>query len=238
MAGFFQQKNLLQSDALHKYILETTVYPREHEQLRGIRNLSKEHPGHLMNLPPEEGQLLSLLFKLMNAKKGIEVGVFYGYSLLNAALALPEDGQVHYSIIAIDMDRETYEKGLPLIQKAGVENKIEFIHSDALQVLDGLIEEGSKEETFDFAFVDADKEQLEEYHKRLMKLVRVGGLIVYDNTLWYGTVAQPDNPGLPDMVEQIREALVRFNAWLALDAQVDLSLLCIGDGLTLCRRVC
>ncbi|KAK1326295.1 Flavonoid 3',5'-methyltransferase [Acorus calamus] len=202
MAGFFQQKNLLQSDALHK--------------------------------PPEEGQLLTLLFKLMNAKKGIEIGVFYGYSLLNAALALPEDGQ----IIAIDMDRETYEKGLPCIQKAGVENKIEFIHSDALQVLDGLIEEGSKEGTFDFAFVDADKEQLEEYHKRLMKLVRVGGLIAYDNTLWYGTVAQPDNPGLPDMVERIREALVRFNAWLASDARVDLSLLCIGDGLTLCRRVC
>ncbi|KAK1318627.1 hypothetical protein QJS10_CPB04g00273 [Acorus calamus] len=183
----------------------------------------------------EEGQLLSLLLKLMKAKKAMEIGVFMGYSLLSTALALPKDGKV----IAIDPDREAFEKGLPYIKKANVESKIDFIHSKALLVLDEMLgEEKGEEGTFDFAFVDADKMSYGEYHERLIRLIKVGGLIAYDNTLWYGTVAEPDNAGLPEFVSKVREFLVKFNELLASDSRVEVSQLCIGDGLTLCRRTC
>ncbi|ONK77244.1 uncharacterized protein A4U43_C02F4560 [Asparagus officinalis] len=132
------QKNLLQSDALHEYILKTSVYPREHELLKGLREeTNKKHPWSLMGAPPEEGLLLSMLLKFMNAKKTIEIGVFTGYSLLTTALALPKDGK----ITAIDPDRKAYEMGLPFIQKAGVEHKIEYIESKALPVLDKMLDE-------------------------------------------------------------------------------------------------
>ncbi|KAK1282669.1 hypothetical protein QJS10_CPB22g00651 [Acorus calamus] len=216
------------------YILETNVYPREHEELRSLRDVSTQHQFGFMTTPPEEGQLLSLLLKLMNAKKAIEIGVFMGYSLLTTALALPEDGK----IIAIDPDKEAFEKGLPFIKKANVESKIDFIHSTALPILDKLLEkENTEEGTFDFAFVDADKTSYGEYHERLIRLIRVGGLIAYDNTLWCGTVANPDDAGVPHGVSKIRDYLIKFNASLASDRRIEISQVSIGDGLTLCRRI-
>ncbi|TKY60799.1 caffeoyl-CoA O-methyltransferase [Spatholobus suberectus] len=133
------------------------------------------------------------LLKLSNANKTIEVGVFTGYSLLLTALAIPDDGK----IMALDPDRKAYEIGLPFIKKAGAEHKIDFIESPALPVLDKLLEDESmilllsrychnnpsNKETFDFAFVDADKDNYWNYHERLLKLVKIGGLIIYDNTL-------------------------------------------------------
>ncbi|KAK1307530.1 Flavonoid 3',5'-methyltransferase [Acorus calamus] len=170
----------------------------------------------------------------MNAKKAIEIGVFVGYSLLTTALALPEDGK----IIAIDPDKEAFEKGLPFIKKANVESKIDFIHSTALPILDKLLEEENTEEgTFDFAFVDADKTGYGEYHERLIRLIRVGGLIAYDNTLFYGTVANPDDTRIPNGVSKIRDYLIKFNASLASDRRIEISQVSIGDGLTLCRRI-
>ncbi|KAK7818270.1 flavonoid 3', partial [Quercus suber] len=131
-----------------QYILEK-CYPQEHEQLKELREATvKEHPfwwviiffpstilKSLMNVPVDEGLLVSMLLKTMNAKKTIEIGVFTGYSLLVTALALPADGK----IIAIDPNKEAYQTGLPFIQKAGVEHKINFIESDALPILNDLI---------------------------------------------------------------------------------------------------
>ncbi|MES6669712.1 hypothetical protein U6Y00_12255, partial [Cutibacterium acnes] len=136
-----------------------------------------------------------------------------------------------------DISREWYEVGLPFIKEAGVEHKIDFIESDAVPALDKLVDEAKEEELFDFAFVDAEKSSYWEYHQRLLKLVRVGGLICYDNTLWLGTVAHPPQKGVPEFINILREFVLRFNEKLAADSRVELSQVCIGDGLTICRRI-
>ncbi|KAI0523046.1 hypothetical protein KFK09_005436 [Dendrobium nobile] len=226
---------LLQSEDLHQYILKTTVLPREHEQLKKLREETKATipKKALMNVGPEEAQLLSIILKAMNAKRTIEIGVFTGYSLLATALALPKDAK----ITAIDISREYYEIGLPFIKEAGVEHKIDFIESDAVPALDKLVHEVREDELFDFAFVDAEKSSYWEYHERLLKLVRVGGLICYDNTLWLGTVARPPQQNVPEFVNFVREAVIKLNEKLAADTRIELSQICISDGLTICRRV-
>ncbi|XP_020252877.1 flavonoid 3',5'-methyltransferase-like [Asparagus officinalis] len=228
-------KNILRSDALHEYILETSVYPREHKQLKGLREETTKIPWSRMSVPPEEGLLLSLLLKFMNAKKTIEIGVFTGYSLLTTALALPNDGK----ITAIDLDRKSYDIGLPFIQKAGVEHKINFIESEALPVLDKLLHEMKEEDLYDFAFVDADKTNYTKYHERLLKLVKVGGAIAYDNTLWMGAVAgwKEEHDLLPTDFKIDRDAMVELNKFVAADPRIEISQVPIGDGVTLCRRL-
>ncbi|XP_030953168.1 probable caffeoyl-CoA O-methyltransferase At4g26220 [Quercus lobata] len=129
-------KSLLQSDDLYQYILETSVYPREPEFLKELRHVTASHPRAMMATAPDAGQLMAMLLNLVNAKKTVEVGVFTGYSLLLTALTIPEDGK----IIAIDVNRETFEIGLPIIKKAGVADKIDFIESEALPVLDQLLQ--------------------------------------------------------------------------------------------------
>ncbi|KAH7683161.1 Class I-like SAM-dependent O-methyltransferase protein [Dioscorea alata] len=181
-------KNLLKSDALHQYILETSVYPREHEQLKALRETSEKHIMGIMSLPPEEGQLLNMLIKVLSAKKTLEIGVFTGYSLLATALALPRDGKVNDDVL------------------------------------------------YDFAFVDADKNNYAKYHERLIKLVKVGGIIAYDNTLWFGSVAEVD-PSFPKEALEMREFLLKHNKFLASDTRIEISQISIGDGLTICHRV-
>ncbi|CAN6464803.1 unnamed protein product [Victoria cruziana] len=131
------KKLLLKSKALQEYILKTNVFPRENEALKKLREATKSHACGPMSVPPEQGQFMSLLLKLMNASKTMEIGVFTGYSLLTAALALPENGK----ITAIDLNRETFELGLPFIKEAGVAHKINFLEGDALLLLDKLLEE-------------------------------------------------------------------------------------------------
>ncbi|KAL0327372.1 UNVERIFIED_CONTAM: Flavonoid 3',5'-methyltransferase [Sesamum angustifolium] len=186
----------------------------------------------MMNVTADEGQFLSMLLKIMNAKKTIEVGVFTGYSLLTTALSLPHDAK----IIAIDPDREAYETGLPFIQKANMAHKIQFIQSDATTVMDDLMAKG-EEGTFDFAFVDADKENYINYHEQLLKLVRVGGIIAYDNTLWSGTVAASEDDDMQDYLKGCRGHIMKLNTFLAQDPRIELAQLSIGDGLTLCNRL-
>ncbi|KAL7170968.1 hypothetical protein ACSBR2_035761 [Camellia fascicularis] len=224
---------VLQSDQLYQYILETSVYPRESEHLKEIRDATATHPAAFFGTSPDAGQLIAMLLKLVNAKKTIEVGVFTGYSLLLTALTIPDDGQ----IVAIDINREAYEIGLPIIQKAGVEHKIDFIQSPALPVLDKLLEDKEKEGAFDFAFVDADKGNYLNYHERLMKLVKVGGLLVYDNTLWGGTVAKPEE-SVPVYKRQWRKATIEFSKSITADHRVEISHVPSGDGVIICRRIC
>ncbi|KAL6552477.1 hypothetical protein OROHE_007841 [Orobanche hederae] len=229
-------RTILQSDALSKYLLETSAYPREHEQLKELRNATADKYQYwsLMNVPADEAQFISMLLKIMNAKKTIEVGVFTGYSLLSTALALPDHGK----IIAIDPDMEAYETGLPYIQKANMTHKIQFIQSDAMKVIEELLAKGETE-TFDFAFVDADKENYINYHEQLLKLVKVGGIIAYDNTLWSGTVAacEDELSEMEDHMKGCRGHIIKFNAFIANDPRIELAHLSIGDGLTLCKRL-
>ncbi|KAJ8641003.1 hypothetical protein MRB53_017697 [Persea americana] len=226
-------KGLLQSDELFQYVLETSVYPRESELLKELRVATYSHPLYEMATSPDEGQLMALLLKLINAKKTIEIGVFTGYSLLLTALSIPDDGK----IIAIDENQDAYEIGLPIIKKAGVEHKIDFIDSLALPVLDKLLENPTNDGSFDFAYVDADKINYWNYHERLLKLVRIGGIIAYDNTLWGGTVALPDDSLLPYYLKASRPHIIKFNKSLASDPRVQISQVPSGDGVTICLRL-
>ncbi|XP_027340172.1 flavonoid 3',5'-methyltransferase-like [Abrus precatorius] len=234
MEGTSSQKNIFKSPALLKYIYETSCYPKEHEQLKLLRETTMQKYGEMsvMNVPVDEGQFISILLSVMNAKKTLEVGVFTGYSLLATALALPPDAK----ITAIDVDREAYETGLPFIQKAGMEHKIDFVQGDALATLQDLID-GKHEGSFDYAFVDADKNRYKDYHELLLKLVKKDGIIAYDNTLWFGSVAMSENEPMEDVIRQNRKPTREFNSYIANDTRIESTILSIGDGLTLCRRL-
>ncbi|KAJ4708595.1 Caffeoyl-CoA O-methyltransferase [Melia azedarach] len=225
-------KGLLQSEELYRYILETSVYPREEEPLKEIRDITANHPKAVMGTAPDAGQLIAMLLKLVYAKKTIEIGVFTGYSLLLTALTIPEDGK----IVAIDADRESYEMGLPVMKRAGVDHKINFIESEALPALDQLLKDSENEGSFDYAFVDADKVNYWNYHEKLMKLLKVGGIVVYDNTLWGGTVAMSEVQA-PEILRGGRQPTLDLNKSLATDPRIQLSHVPVGDGITICRRI-
>lgn len=226
-------KTLLKNDALYEYMLNTMVYPREHECLRELRLITKEHTYGFMSSPPDETQLLSLLVKVMGARNTIEVGVFTGCSVLATALAIPDDGKV----VAIDVNREYFDLGLPVIEKAGVAHKVDFREGPARPILDELLADEGNVGKFDFSFVDADKRSYGTYHEQLLRLVRVGGVLAYDNTLWGGTVALPDDTPLTEHDREIRDSIRAFNAKIAADPRVEAVQLPIADGITLCRRV-
>ncbi|KAK8943793.1 hypothetical protein KSP40_PGU002821 [Platanthera guangdongensis] len=153
----------------------------------------------------------------------------------HSLLEVITDGSI--TVTAIDPNGSYYKIGLPIIQKAGVEDKIKFIESEALPILDKLIQEINEGELFHFAFVDGDKRNYGNYHERLMKHVRIGGLIVYDNMLWFGMVAVPENPQHEESMNSIREYFINFNKMHAADNSIELSLICMADGVTVCRRI-
>ncbi|KAL6220531.1 hypothetical protein ACLB2K_008287 [Fragaria x ananassa] len=235
-------KQLLQSDELTEYIFETSVYPREPAPLKELREATVSHPRAVFATAPDAGQLLGMLLKLVDAKKTIEIGVFTGYSLLLTALIIPEEGK----IVAIDIDRETYEQiGLPIIKKAGVEllisywkiANVQLMDSEAVPALDKLLENVSNKlsivEIFDFAYVDADKANDWNYHERLLKLLKVGGLVVYDNTLVRGTVVFPEE----STQRRRTELAIEHNKALAADPRIQISHVSVGDGMMICRRI-
>ncbi|XP_065022090.1 caffeoyl-CoA O-methyltransferase 5-like [Musa acuminata AAA Group] len=226
-------KSLLQSDALYQYILDTSVLPREPECMKELRQITANHPMNIMSISVDEGQFLNMLLKLTRAKKTMEIGVYTGYSLLATALALPDDGK----ILAMDTNRKYYEVGLPTIQKAGVAHKIDFREGPALPVLDQLLQDETNHGSFDFVFVDADKENYVNYHRRLLDLVKVGGLIAYDNTLWGGAVAAPPDAPLPGYLRHYLDFVLQLNQELAADPRIEICQLPVGDGVTHCRRI-
>lgn len=225
-------KTVLQSDALYQYMLETSVYPRESPYQRELREITEKHPWNLMTTPPDEGQFLMLLMKLINAKNTMELGVYTGYSLLSTALALPDDGK----IIAMDINRENYELGAPVIEKAGLSHKVDFREGLILPQLDEMLLEERNLGFFDFVFVDADKDNYVKYHERLIKLVKVGGVIGYDNTLWNGSLVAPEDAPYPKYIRHYRPFVLELNRVLAGDERIEISQLPLGDGITLCRR--
>jgi predicted O-methyltransferase YrrM len=210
-------------EKLREYLLRVSV--RESPALARLRAETAVHPRGGMQICPEQAQLMQLLVRLMAARRVIEVGVFTGYSSLAVAQALPDDG----TILACDVSDEYTSIARRHWQDAGVAHKVELVIAPALETLDGRLERGEAGR-YDFAFIDADKGNYLAYYERVLTLLRPGGLAAIDNTLWSGSVAD-ESDMLPDTV-----ALRRFNERLMEDERVDLSLVPIGDGMTLARR--
>lgn len=208
---------------LYDYLLSVSL--REPEILAQLRQETAQLPMARMQISPEQGQLMALLVQLMGAKKTLEVGVFTGYSSLVVALALPPDARV----VACDLDPEYTAIARRYWQQAGVAQKIDLHIAPALETLDRLLAEGQAE-TFDFAFIDADKRNYENYYERSLQLIRPGGLIAIDNVLWSGRVADPQEQ------DQQTQAIRSFNQKLFRDERVAMSLVPISDGLTLARK--
>lgn len=217
-------KTLPLTDELYDYILSVSL--REPQVLRELREKTANHPMVRMQIAPEQGQLMALLVRLIGARRCLEVGVFTGYSSLAVALALPDDGQ----IVACDINKEWAAIAEQFWREGGVAHKIDLRLAPALDTLEALLAAGEGGR-FDFAFIDADKENYRGYYERALELLRPGGLIAVDNTLWSGSVADP-GVNDPDTV-----AIRELNAELHGDDRVDISLIPIADGLTLaCKR--
>ncbi|MDJ0772054.1 MAG: class I SAM-dependent methyltransferase [Mastigocoleus sp. MO_167.B18] len=208
---------------LREYLLSVSL--REPEILTLLRQETSLHQMGIMQISPEQGQFMALLVQLMGAKKTLEVGVFTGYSALVIALALPSDGKV----IACDISEEYTSVACRYWQKAGVSHKIDLHVAPAVETLDKLLKAGEAE-TFDFVFIDADKSNYDNYYERALKLLRPGGLIAIDNVLWSGKVADP-------AIKDNRTKKIRaLNQKLHQDERVNLSMVPIGDGLTLAMK--
>jgi predicted O-methyltransferase YrrM len=215
-------RNVKLDERLYAYLQEHSV--REHPVLRELREATAgmKHAG--MQISPEQGQFMALLVRLMGARHAIEVGVFTGYSALTVALALPADGR----LLACDISDEYTRIGRPHWEAAGVAHKIDLRLAPALATLDARLADGAAGQ-YDFAFIDADKTGYDGYYERCLKLLRPGGLIAIDNVLWSGDVARP-------AADADTAALQALNIKLHKDERIDLSMLPIGDGLTLARK--
>ncbi|MGF1486908.1 MAG: class I SAM-dependent methyltransferase [Prochloraceae cyanobacterium] len=216
-------KTINLDDRVYNYLQSVSV--RETEILRSLREETATHPMGKMQIAPEQGQFMAVLVKLMGAKKTIEVGVFTGYSSLVVALALPDDGK----IVACDVNEEYTAIARRYWEKAGVANKIDLHLVPAIITLETLIAKGETE-SFDFAFIDANKSDYDRYYELCLQLIRPGGLIAIDNVLWYGKVADLE-------IQDNRTKIIRnLNEKIYLDDRVDVSLIPIGDGLTLAMK--
>jgi caffeoyl-CoA O-methyltransferase len=211
------------TDRLYDYLLSVSL--REPDVLARLRAETASHPKAEMQISPEQGQFMRFLIRLIDARRTLELGVFTGYSALSAALALPAGGRV----VACEIDAGFAEVARRWWREGGVEGKIDLRLGPAVETLDGLLADGQAG-TFDFAFVDADKDSYRAYYERCLALVRPGGLILFDNTLWGGEVADPEASGTG--LEEIRA----LNTLLLEDDRIDLSFLPLSDGLTLARK--
>jgi len=216
-------KTLNLTPELYDYLLKVSL--RDDPLRARIRAETAQLPLAQMLSSPEQGQLMGFLVRLIGAKKALEIGVFTGYSALCVAEALAEDGE----LIACDVNEEWTAKAKGYWQEAGLNHKIDLRLAPALETLDALLSEGQAN-SFDFAFLDADKANYPNYYERLMHLLRPGGLILVDNTLWSGRVIDPQ------VEDDDTQAIRAFNASLLDDQRVDLSLLPVSDGLTLLRK--
>jgi len=217
------RRRLIVTDDIHQYILDHSL--RDSDILARLRAETSNLPYASMQIGPEQGQFMALLARLVNAKRCIEIGVFTGYSALVVALALPEDGR----IVACDVSEEWTSIGRRYWREAGVEHKIDLRLQPALQTLDELTAAGQAG-TFDYAFIDADKPNYDAYYERVLELLRPNGLFLIDNVLWSGRVADPKAK------DAETTAFKNLNAKLHKDERVEISLLGIGDGVTVGRK--
>jgi len=210
------------SDALMEYL--SHLGARETPAQVRCREETQKLPMAMMQIAPEQGAFLSLLAKLTQARCYVEIGTFTGYSALSVALAMPEGGKV----VALDVSKDYTDRARSYWKEAGVEGKINLRLGPGLEALDKMIQSG--EGPFDLAFIDADKSNYDGYYERVLKLLRVGGLVALDNMLWSGAVANPK------VTDADTSALRALNAKIHADARVDMALATIGDGVMLARK--
>jgi len=208
---------------LYQYLLEHSA--AEHPLLKELREETAKLPESNMQIAPEQGQFMALMARLMGARRYLEVGTFTGYSALAMLLAMPSQAQA----VCLDISEAWTRVAQKYWIRAGVADRIQLEIRPAADSLDALIKAGWTGD-FDLAFIDADKSGYIEYYERCIELVRIGGLVLIDNTLWDGAVA--------DEHEQDRDTLAirAFNQHVARDDRIDLSILPLGDGLTLARK--
>lgn len=209
-------------EELYGYLQAVSL--REPPVMRALREETASHPRARMQITPEQGQFMMLLVRMLGARRTLEIGVFTGYSSLAVALALPEDGRV----VACDISEEYTSVARRYWKQAGVENKIDLHLAPALDTLRELTP--AHRGAFDFAFIDADKVNYEPYYESALELLRPGGLIMVDNVLWSGRVADPGENDADTL------ALRAFNRKLHSDSRVMLSMLPVGDGVTLALK--
>jgi predicted O-methyltransferase YrrM len=208
---------------LHAYLVEHGV--REPDILRRLREETADLPQHDMQIAPEQGALMAMLVGLIGARRCIELGTFTGYSSLAVALALPADGE----IVCCDISEEWTAVARRYWSEAGVADRVDLRLGPALETLDDLIAGGASG-TFDFAFIDASKREYPDYHERILRLLRQGGLALYDNVLWDGDVIDESKTD-PDTV-----GVRRLNDRLLADERVSISMIPVADGLTLVQK--
>jgi predicted O-methyltransferase YrrM len=216
-------KTILLTDKLYDYLLSVSLH--EPPLMKRLRQETARLPYAGMQIAPEQGQFMAFLVRLMDVKKALELGVFTGYSALWVASALPEDGK----LIACDVSEEWTSIARRYWTDAGVHTKIDLHLAPALDTLNSMLANGEIG-TFDFAFIDADKENYINYYERVLQLLRPGGVIAVDNVLWSGKVADPNE------TDEASVALREFNRHLYADARIALSMLPIADGLTLALK--
>jgi len=210
-------------DALYQYLLDVSL--RETPLLKRLRDETQALPMARWQVAPEQGQFLALLVKLAGARRLLEVGTFTGYSALCMAAALPADG----SLMCCDIPGDYNAIARRYWQEAGLAGRIDLRLAPALETLAELERQGQGGQ-FDLVFIDADKANYPSYLEHALRLLRVGGLAVFDNTLWSGRVLETS----PESADT--RAIQALNLALKEDVRVDLSLLPLGDGLTLCRK--
>ncbi len=210
-------------EALYDYLLANSL--REGPILERLREETNKMPQAMMQIAPDQGQFMALLAGLIGARRYLEVGTFTGYSALVLAMALPPDGQV----VACDVSESFTAVARRYWAEAGVAEKIDLRLAPALETLDGLMSDGQGE-SFDLAFIDADKENYDGYYERALTLLRPGGLIMVDNVLWSGSVIDASKND-PDTL-----AIRALNKKIYKDNRVNISLLPVGDGLTLVQK--
>ena len=211
-------------ERLYDYLLAVSL--REPPVLRRLREETAKLAEAGMQISPEQGQFMRFLAETLGVRRALEVGTFTGYSSISVALAMPSDGR----LVACDVSDTWTQTARRYWKEAGVADRIELRLGPALDTLVALRKEGT-EGTFDFAFVDADKENYLAYFEECLKLVRKGGILAFDNVLWDGRVADPKDKS--DSTVAIR----KLNDALAGDDRIALSMLPIGDGLTLARKL-
>lgn len=211
------------SQSILQYVRDRSL--RDDAVLAALREETSTLPLRTMQIPPEQGQLMHLLVRLLGARRTLEVGVFTGYSTLCTARALPLGG----TVVAIDLSVEWTDIARRYWRMADVESRIDLRIGDAKTLLRAMVDERDHL-PFDFAFIDADKESYDDYYELTLKLMRPGGLIVLDNTLWSGLVANSKHS------DPETDSLRRINAKLRNDPRIELSMLPFADGLTLALK--
>lgn len=208
---------------LYKYLLTTSG--REDPLLAQLREETSKDDMARMQIAPEQGQFMQVLVRLMNAKNIIEVGTFTGYSALAMAMVMPKEGRM----VCCDVSEKWTDIAKRYWQAANVQDRIELRLAPALDTLNALLKSG-RARTVDLIFVDADKERYDEYFELGLRLLRPGGLMILDNTLWGGNVIKPE------VLDADTKAIRALNVKLKSDTRIDLSHLPIADGLTLCLK--